>query len=229
MEKIPIDDFFSKNINLVHYIAHKMLYMAKNTLVEYDDLFQIASIGMIKAYNSFDFERENNDNAFARYACKRMKGDIIRYFTQIDNDIRFPSEFYSIWKYLEISTYKVIDEEIANLFNVSKEKTEHIIKWFNVNKSYSLNVKSKRLIEDGYETELIDFLPSNQDYSIIFVNEFISKIKNNNIKEILKYLQKGYSQKEISYLIGCTQQNISSHMKKLQCKWLEYENEEMFL
>ena len=67
-----LDILVRDNMGLVKSIVMRF----KDRGVEYDDLVQIGSIGMIKAARSFDF---SYDNAFSTYAVPLITGEILRY------------------------------------------------------------------------------------------------------------------------------------------------------
>lgn len=65
---------FNLNIKLVWEIAH--LYKSKQPQQEIDDLFQVASIGMLKGISSFDFERGGK---FPSHVGINMHHELCRY------------------------------------------------------------------------------------------------------------------------------------------------------
>ncbi len=67
-----LDRLVSENIGLCKSIALRFL----NRGVEYDDLLQLAAVGMIKAIRSFDF---TYGTAFSTYAVPLIIGEIRRY------------------------------------------------------------------------------------------------------------------------------------------------------
>ena len=67
------DEAISENIGLVHSCAHRF----KGRGIEYDDLFQAGCMGLVKAYDAFDFERGVQ---FSTYAVPVILGEIKRLF-----------------------------------------------------------------------------------------------------------------------------------------------------
>ena len=61
------------NIGLVHNVAHKFLGRG----IDYDDLFQIGCLGLIKAVDNYD---ETRGFAFSTYAVPMIIGEIRQYF-----------------------------------------------------------------------------------------------------------------------------------------------------
>lgn len=61
--------FFERNNKLFYHVAHKF----KNTDFELEDLAQIAAMGMVKAFNSFDVDKGIK---FSTYAIRCMQNEI---------------------------------------------------------------------------------------------------------------------------------------------------------
>ena len=66
------EELMTSNLGLVRSIALKF----KDRGVEYEDLVQIGSIGMLKAIRSFDFDK---GTAFSTYAVPLIIGEIRRF------------------------------------------------------------------------------------------------------------------------------------------------------
>lgn len=67
-----LEELIKDNMGLVKSIVMRF----RDRGVEYDDLVQIGSIGMIKAARSFDF---SYNNAFSTYAVPLITGEILRF------------------------------------------------------------------------------------------------------------------------------------------------------
>ena len=67
------DEQISENIGLVHSCANRF----RGRGIEYDDLFQAGCMGLVKAYDAFDFERGVK---FSTYAVPVILGEIKRLF-----------------------------------------------------------------------------------------------------------------------------------------------------
>ena len=69
------DEFIKNNIGLVHSCANRF----RNKGIEYDDLFQAGSMGMVKAFDNFD---ESRGFQFSTYAVPVILGEIKRLFRE---------------------------------------------------------------------------------------------------------------------------------------------------
>lgn len=67
------ESFITKNIGLVHTCAHR--FSGKG--IEYEDLFQAGCMGLVKAFDAFDWER---GVCFSTYAVPVILGEIKRLF-----------------------------------------------------------------------------------------------------------------------------------------------------
>lgn len=70
------------NLGLARMIAHQY---KKKTRLDYDDLFQIACIGLIKASSRFDPSRGIK---FSSFAVKYLRGEILHYLRDKSNLVR---------------------------------------------------------------------------------------------------------------------------------------------
>src|SRR3712207_1742502 len=71
-DKKAVDELVQKNLPLVSSISKKFL----NRGYEYEDIFQIGSMGLIKAINNFD---SSYDVQFSTYAVPMIMGEIKRF------------------------------------------------------------------------------------------------------------------------------------------------------
>ena len=71
-ESAAKEKLLSENTNLIKSIVKRYL----NKGVEYDDLFQLASMGLLKAINGFD---ESYGVRFSTYAVPMISGEIKRF------------------------------------------------------------------------------------------------------------------------------------------------------
>lgn len=76
------------------YIAEILSRRFINRGIDYDDIFQIASMGLIYAVERFDPDR---GVTFATFATPTVMGEIRRYFRDKGNFIRIPRRLYDIF------------------------------------------------------------------------------------------------------------------------------------
>lgn len=75
-EQEAMETLIQRNEGLIHGIARRFTDRAQRIGAEYDDLYQLACIGFIKAVSQFDFSLEYR---FSTYAVPKMIGEIRRF------------------------------------------------------------------------------------------------------------------------------------------------------
>ena len=161
------EEMFNKNIKIAYKIANRYL---TNYASEYEDIKQIALMGLWKAVSTFD-----NTHVFSTYA-----------YTVISNEINY---------YLR------------------KEK-----------KNYN-TISLKQEIKENITLE--DILADKNNYiekleNSLAIENYISQIRNSKLKEqekiVFELTLKGYKQRQIAKIIGCSQAEVSRKIRKLRYK-----------
>lgn len=171
------------NLRLVIYIAKKF----DNTDVEMEDLISIGSIGLIKAINSFNSEKNIK---IATYASKCIENEILMYLRKIskqkrevsiDDPLNIDSEGNEL-----IITDLIPNEDVSPQIEVEKQ-TEIKILWGILNK---LDARERDImlmrfgLNGNYEKtqkEVADELGISQSY----ISRLEKKIMNQIKKEII--------------------------------------------
>ena len=173
-----------RNLRLVVYIARKF----ENSGVGIEDLVSIGTIGLIKAVNTFDPQKNIK---LATYASRCIENEILMYLrrnSRVRTEISFDEPLNVDWDGNELLlsdvlgtesdlTYKNIEEEVdKNLLNLAMTR---------------LNSREKRILElrfglhNGVEKtqkEVADFLGISQSY--------ISRLEKRIIKKLKKEIKK---------------------------------------
>ncbi len=69
-----------ENINLVKKVASKIYYRLPDLGIDFDDLFQVGVIGLIKALDNYNEDK----GKFSTYAYIRIRGEILDFLRQQD-------------------------------------------------------------------------------------------------------------------------------------------------
>lgn len=192
----------------------------RNKGVEYDDLFQIACIGFLKAINNFD---ESHNVKFSTYTVPMVAGEIKRYMR--DNGAIKVSRTLKILankinRYIDF--YQTTHDSPPSIEHLAKamgvDSSEIVIAMDSSKMPISLFEQSK---DDDNDSELIDKIPSKET-----ADDLIDKIQLGALIEslpererkiiILRYFR-DRTQSEIAESMGISQVQIS----RLESKILE--------
>ena len=205
---------FLNNAPLIKSIIRRF----KNKGIEYDDLYQIACIGFIKAIANFD---ENYDVKFSTYSVPMVIGEIKRYIRDngaikvsrsikiLANKInRFICEFQS-----KESRSPTI-EELSEKFGVSEDEVIVAID------SARMPVSIYDKFEDEDDSpELISKIPSDNSEDNVLdkirLGEVIEHLNERERKIIILRYYRDKTQSEIAEELGVSQVQISRLENKI--------------
>ena len=101
------------------YIAEILSRKFVNRGIEYDDIYQVASLGILYAVERFDPERGVK---FATFATPTVLGEIRNYFRDKGSFIKIPRRLYEIFykaEQIRRTQSAVSAQEIARILNIS--------------------------------------------------------------------------------------------------------------
>lgn len=202
MEKDKLQELILENQNLIYSIIHK--FRSK----DYDDLFQVGCIGLIKAYEKFD----NNLNVkFTSYAYKYIVGEIYQYI--INNrcirmspaNIKLLSSINKAKNYLTnyLGRYPTINE-LCSFIEIEPYKYEEIknaVETIDIDKLYDLSSNSS-LSKD----ELID------------LKRALSNLSDDEKRFINARYFNNYTQQDLARIYNTNQVKISREESKILSK-----------
>ncbi len=205
------------NSGLVKSIAKKFV----NKGVEYDDLYQLACIGFLKAINNFN---ENFEVKFTTYAVPMIIGEIKRFLRddgviKVSRLIKMQAIKINrfIEEYKNEKGYEPKISEIAINFDISQED---VIFALDSNKMpVSLYEKSDN--GDEKTPDLIEKIPSEFDeeklLDKIMFSSLIEKLPEREKKLIIMRFYRDKTQSETAKILGISQVQVS----RLETKILE--------
>ena len=199
----------SSNLGLVRSVIGKF----SNIGYERDDLFQLGSIGLIKAIYKFD---PSYNVKFSTYAVPMIEGEIRRYLR--DNSLLRVSRqikdlSYQVLKEKEINVneYGHIPsvEELANKFNVEQKK---IIEALDAN--MPISSLTETLHGDDEDLTLIEIVPdidnsNEKTLTKISLYQGLDKLPKLEKEIIIKRYYEDKSQVEIAKLYNISQAQVS--------------------
>lgn len=227
------DILFSKyldDLSVVHRneIVNKYIYLAEiisrkflNRGLDYEDIFQVACIALIKAVERFDPEKGVK---FVSFATPTIIGEIKRYFRDKGSVIRIPRRIYEVYQkvnhareYLshELQRIPRVDE-IAKYLKISEENVLEIIESSN---AYNIQSFDQTVYNDD-DLELHETIGANDGtFERIENRDFLEKSLNRFNELEREFIRmryfRGKTQKEIADKLGVSQMYVSRLEKKV--------------
>lgn len=185
-------------------------YMGKH--IEYDDLFQIAGIGLLKAIKNF---KQDFNVRFSTYAVPMILGEIKRQMRD-DGYIKVSRSLKSlsskITRYMDEVIKQGNDdptvEQIARHFDISPSDVVFALDATRLPVSLYETTSDK----DGKQTELVDRLPTDEDRKMVqslILKDMLSRLSERERKIIIYRFFRDMTQGEIAEKMGVSQVQIS--------------------
>lgn len=218
------------------YIAEILSKRYANRGIEYDDIYQVASIGLIYAIDRYDVSKGFE---FSSFATPTIIGEIKKYFRDKGWTIRVPRRIQELSKRINDSKVHLSQElqrsptiaDIAEYLNTTEEEVLEAMEASKVYTPQSLDVTYDSNNDDK-DINLADIIGEEDRYfSRIDNNDFIMKImeKLSKVeKEILidRYINKK-TQVVIAKNLDISQMTVSRIEKKILEKLRKEVNETM--
>ena len=207
---------FEENVGLIWCVVRRFLGRG----VESDDLFQIGSIGLLKAIDKFDF---SYDVKFSIYAVPMISGEIQR-FLRDDGMIKVSRSlkelaykaFLAREKLQETLQREPTLEELADKMQIEKEELVMALEASGEVESLYKPVYQK----DGNEVPLLEKLEEKESQEEKVLNKMLlSKLLEDLEKEERQLIYMRYfankTQMEIGQVLGISQVQVSRMEKRI--------------
>lgn len=206
----------NENIGLVWSVVKK--FQGRN--IETDDLFQLGSMGLVKAVKKFNFEY---DVKFSTYAVPMIMGEIKRFLR--DDGIIKVSRGLKETAYRALKAKEVLRlkydreptiEEIAEHINIDRETLVMAID--SVRDVDSIDRKIEN--EKGKEMNVIDTIAAEEDKSGAIVDNILLNTAIEHLDERekmivnMRYMEE-LTQSDVAKKIGVSQVQVSRLEKKI--------------
>lgn len=203
-------DVIKENKKLICSIINKY-----TKYYEFDDLYQVSIIGIMKAYQNFDKEKGVK---FTTYAYKYILSEILLFINN-NRTIRVSRDYQRLYKRIlearTILTQKLMKEPTNYEISVVLDIDEAII---NDVMKYQEKVKSldEVVMDDGKQVTLLDQIAAdNMDDNFESLHEGLATLSSSELELInLRYF-KGLAQSEIAQIWGTNQVKISRNEQKI--------------
>lgn len=207
-----LNNLIKENEGLIYSIINKYI-----KYYEKEDLYQVAAIGIIKAYKNYN---PNAKTKFTTYAYTYILSEVINY---VNNSklIKTSREYHKLYKkILEAKT--ILTQRLMKIPTISElslflEIDENII---NEVLRYQENIQSldATITEDGKKLSLLDKISENTvsiNVDDMYLNEELNKLSASEQELIMMRYFEGRTQSEIAEFYGTNQVQISRNEKKV--------------
>lgn len=201
-------ELIKDNEGLIYKIASKY-----SKYYSIEDLYQVGSIGVIKAYKKY---REDSNAKFSTYAYKYVLGEIVDFIRK-DRNIIVSEEYMSIYKkYINIRELLFTKyerepsfSEISSFMEISESELLNIIESV-------MFTMSSEVSEDFTYEGVVD----NRDDILnkILIDTELESMDEIDRKIIDYRYYQGYSQSETATLMGMSQAGVSRSEKLILSK-----------
>jgi RNA polymerase sporulation-specific sigma factor len=215
-DKQAKDELVSLNLGLVWSIVKRF----NNRGYELEDLFQIGSIGLLKAIENFDF---NYNVKFSTYAVPMIMGEI-RRFLRDDSPIKVARSFKEMAVKIQQARemlIKTLDREptINELAEETNLSTEEVVMVLESQQSL-ISLNDIAFQDDGSPIYYIDQIEAdehrqNQWLDRIALKEALAKLSKEERQIIILRYFKDKTQMEVASILGMTQVQVSRLERKI--------------
>ncbi len=215
-DKEARDTLFEENTGLIYSVARRFLGRG----VEMEDLFQIGSIGLLKAVDKFDPAFEVK---FSTYAIPMILGELKRFFRD-DGMIKVSRSIKENQHRVYLAREKIEKElgrepslkEIAEMLEMPPEEVAMTMdSAAEVESLYRTVYQS-----EGSDISLIDKIPEKENaeehlLNRIFLEEILGKLESSDRKLLyMRYFQ-DQTQTQIAEQLGVSQVQVSRMEKRI--------------
>lgn len=201
-------------------------YLGKH--VEYDDLLQIAGIGLLKAIKNFSTEFNVR---FSTYAVPMILGEIKRHmrddgYLKVSRSVKSISA--KIMRYVEERSKQGEEPTIDELSQHFEMDAADVVFALDATR-LPVSLYEIASDKDGKQSELIDRIPTDEDKKMIdsvILKDMLSKLSEREQKIVILRYFRDMTQGEIAQKLGVSQVQISRMEYKILQKLKELYNEQ---
>lgn len=224
------DKLIEANLYMAEILAKKYV----NKGVDYDDLFQVASLGLIYAIDRYDFSKGFE---FSSFAMPTIVGEIKRYFRDKGWVIRVPRRIQENSKRVNNAKYQLTQDlgrtptikDIAEYVDLPEEDVLEILEASKVYAPQSLDQTLESSGNgDDKDTNLIDIIgEEDREFDFIENEDFIRSVFD-KLTEVEKQIIIGRYFEEKTQVLIAKELNISQMtVSRLEKKALQKFREEI--
>jgi len=175
------EDVVRSSVPLVISTARRFAWAVGKCGIDMDDLISEAWVGLLKAFERFDPSRFTAVKQFSTYAVPLMQYQILGFLRDRAVSIKAPASIYQIaGRILKGGLTEATDEQTAQQLGCTAEAIRKAKRYLHDEQAIYLD---KPLPDrEGEERSGYDLLPSDQDMSVVHVQEFVSSLDGDERK-----------------------------------------------
>lgn len=222
-----LEDCLKQNRGLIYTVCNRLKHRAVQMGIEFDDMYQIASIGFIKAYKAFDpvtFTNEKgNGLRFSTYCIHKMYGELLHHFREWNVGPKFSRRDKDAgYKIAQLDILEKSIPEIAKILDIDEKQAQGGVHFLLYQRVKSM--QETVFEEDDDDITLEGTIPKNQDYTTVFVEDFVNKLTPKQQIVVKELMNSQTSQEIIGRKIGVSQVQVGRIIKRIRQLYLDYKD-----
>lgn len=225
----------SKDIGIRNELIKRYLYITEilskkyiNKGIDYEDIYQVASLGLIYAIERFDVDRGFE---FSSFATPTIIGEIKKYFRDKGWSVRVPRRIQELSKKVNVAKSRLQQEmqcvprieDIAEYLGCSVEQVIEAMEASQVYTPKSLDI-SYDSTGDDKDIQLMDIIGEDDKYFEMienqdFIQNCMDKLNPVEVKIIRDRFFSNHTQVHVAEDLGVSQMTISRMEKKILKKF----------
>lgn len=221
----------SKDIHIRNELIHRYMYITEilskkyvNKGIDYEDIYQVASLGLIYAIERYDVDRGFE---FSSFATPTIIGEIKKYFRDKGWSVRVPRRIQELSKKINVAKSKLQQdlqrvpkiEDIAEYLSCTEEQVIEAMEASQVYTPKSLDI-SYDSSGDDKDIQLLDIIGEDDKYFDVIENrDFIEKCMEKLNEVELKIIQDRFfeskTQIQVANELNVSQMTVSRMEKKI--------------
>lgn len=214
------NELIKRHMYITEILAKKYI----NKGIEYEDIYQVASLGLIYAIERFDVDRGFE---FSSFATPTIIGEIKKYFRDKGWSVRVPRRIQELSKKINLAKSKLQQDlqrvpkisDIAAYLNVSEEEVIEAMEASQVYTPKSLDITYDSSGDDK-EIQLQDIIGRDDKYFDIienrdFINMCLKKLNEVEVKIVNDRFFDNKTQIQVADELNVSQMTVSRMEKKI--------------
>ena len=211
-----VEELFQKYGNLLRSFANKY----RSNSLSYEDAYQVAALGLLKALERFDPQR---GNAFTTFAYPTIAGELMKHYRDHVEVVRIPRKVRDLRRVILMAQDNFRQQrrreptirEIAHELEIPEEEVIEALATASNTYTLSLDmpIKSEKS-KDG----LLSFIGYDdagfENLETRMVLEEMIEVLPNRLRQIIEMRLEALTQREIAEIMGISQMEVSRMQKK---------------